>query len=178
MAAAEEASAATEAPKKKKFSGKKLVLFILLPVLLLGGGGAAAYFLLLKKDPAAEEHGAAADAHGEEGDHGEAAEPQVYVGLGVDKGLQVNLVSTGKRPAYLNIDLWLAVKNEEDAKHLEGVMPKIIDQFQVYLRSLRIEDLQGADGVQRMRDELLMRAKAAAKPIEVEDVLIKSMLAQ
>ena len=57
-------------------------------------------------------------------------------------------------------------------------MPRIIDQFQVYLRSLRIEDLQGADGVQRMRDELLMRAKAAAKPVEVKDVLIKAMLAQ
>jgi flagellar FliL protein len=172
MAAAEEA-AASEAPKKKKFSGKKLVLFILLPVLLLGGGGAAAYFLLLKKDPAAEEHAAepAAEEHASD-------EPQVYVGLGVDKGLQVNLVSTGKRPAYLNLDLWLAVKTEEDAKHLEGVMPKVIDQFQVYLRSLRIEDLQGADGVQRMRDELLMRAKSAAKPVEVEDVLIKSMLAQ
>jgi flagellar FliL protein len=172
MAAAEEAPATGEAPKKKKFSGKKLVLFILLPVLLLGGGGAAAYFLLLKKDPAAEEQAAAAaEEHA-------ADEPQVYVGLGVDKGLQVNLVSTGKRQAYLNLDLWLAVKNEEDAKHLEGVMPKVIDQFQVYLRSLRIEDLQGADGVQRMRDELLMRARAAAKPVEVEDVLIKSMLAQ
>ena len=173
MAAAEEAPATAEAPKKKKFSGKKLVLFILLPVLLLGGGGAAAYFLLLKKDPAAEEQAAGAeDAHAEEA----AGEPQVYVSL--EKPLQVNLVGTGKRMPYLNLDLWLAVKNEEDAKHLEGVMPKVIDQFQVYLRSLRIEDLQGADGVQRMRDELLMRAKAAAKPIEVEDVLIKSMLAQ
>ncbi len=169
MAAAEEAPATTEAPKKKKFSGKKLVLFILLPVLLLGGGGAAAYFLLLKKDPAAEEPAAAAEEHA-------ADEPQVYVSL--EHPLQVNLVGTGKRMPYLNLDLWLAVKNEEDAKHLEGVMPKVIDQFQVYLRSLRIEDLQGADGVQRMRDELLLRAKAAAKPIEVEDVLIKSMLAQ
>jgi flagellar FliL protein len=173
MAAAEEAPATGDAPKKKKFSGKKLVLFILLPVLLLGGGGAAAYFLLLKKDPAAEQQAAGAeDAHAEEA----AGEPQVYVSL--EKPLQVNLVSTGKRQAYLNLDLWLAVKNEEDAKHLEGVMPKVIDQFQVYLRSLRIEDLQGADGVQRMRDELLMRAKAAAKPVEIEDVLIKSMLAQ
>jgi flagellar FliL protein len=174
MAAVEE-SAAGEAPKKKKFSGKKLVLFIILPVLLLGGGGAAAYFLLLKKDPAAEDHAAAAeDAHAEEA----SGEPQVYVGLGVDHGLQVNLVSSGKRTSYLNLDLWLAVKNEEEAKKLEGVMPKVIDQFQVYLRSLRVEDLQGADGVQRMRDELLIRAKAAAKPVEVEDVLIKSMLAQ
>jgi flagellar FliL protein len=170
MAAVEEAPATGEAPKKKKFSGKKLVLFILLPVLLLGGGGAAAYFLLLKKDPAVEEHAAA------EAEEHAADEPQVYVSL--EKPLQVNLVGTGKRMPYLNLDLWLAVKNEEDAKHLEGVMPKVIDQFQVYLRSLRIDDLQGADGVQRMRDELLMRAKAAAKPIEVEDVLIKSMLAQ
>lgn len=170
MAAAEEAPATGEVPKKKKFSGKKLVLFILLPVLLLGGGGAAAYLLLLKKDPAAEEQAtAAAEEHA-------ADEPQVYVSL--EKPLQVNLVGTGKRMPYLNLDLWLAVKNEEDAKHLEGVMPKVIDQFQVYLRSLRIEDLQGADGVQRMRDELLLRAKAAAKPVEVEDVLIKSMLAQ
>jgi flagellar FliL protein len=170
MAAAEEAPATGEAPKKKKFSGKKLVLFILLPVLLLGGGGAAAYLLLLKKDPAAEEHAAA------EAEEHAADEPQVYVAL-QDKPLQVNLVATGKRTPYLSLELWLAVKNEEDAKHLEGVMPKVIDQFQVYLRSLRPEDLQGADGVQRMRDELLLRAKAAAKPVEIEDVLIKSMLA-
>ena len=167
MAAVDEAPAS--APKKKKFSGKKLVLFIILPVLLLGGGGAAAYFLLLKKEPAVEEQAAAAEEHA-------ADEPQVYVSL--EKPLQVNLVGTGKKMPYLNLDLWLAVKTEEDAKHLEAVMPKVIDQFQVYLRSLRIDDLQGADGVQRMRDELLMRAKAAAKPIEVEDVLIKSMLAQ
>src|ERR1044072_4210634 len=156
MAAADEASAA-EAPKKKKLSGKKLVLFILLPVLLLGGGGAAAYFLLLKKDPAAEKHAAAAE------ENHAAEEPQVYVAL--EKPLQVNLVGTGKRMPYLNLDLWLAVKNEEDAKHLEGVMPRVIDQVQVYRRSPRIEDRQAAAAVQRMRDELLMRAKGAAKPI-------------
>jgi len=171
MAAVDEAPA-TEAPKKKKLSGKKLVLFIILPILLLGGGGAAAYFLLLKKDPAVEEHAAAPEAEEHASD-----EPQVYVAL-QEEPLQVNLVGTGKRTPYLSLELWLAVANEEDAKHLEGVMPRVIDQFQVYLRSLRIEDLQGADGVQRMRDELLMRAKSAAKPVAIEDVLIKSMLAQ
>ena len=165
MAAAEEAAA--EAPKKKKFSGKKLILFIVLPILLLGGGGAAAYFLLLKKDPAAEEHAATEEPS--------EAEPAVYVEV---PKIEANLESTGKRGNYLSLELWLAVKNEEDSKKIEGVMPRVIDQFQVYLRSLRIDDLQGADGVQRMRDELLMRAKAAAKPVEVQDVLIKAMLAQ
>jgi flagellar FliL protein len=150
-------------------SGKKLVLFILLPVLLLGGGGAAAYFFLLKKpapDAAHAEDAAAA---------AEAATPPFYFAM---DELQDNLVASGKRSNFLRLSLWLQVKNEEESKKLAGVMPRIIDQFHTYLRSLRIEDLQGADGVQRMRDELLMRARAAAKPIEVQDVLIKAMLAQ
>jgi len=168
MAAAEEAPAApVEAPTKKKMSGKKLVLFILLPVLLLGGGGAAAYFFLLKK-PAPDAAQAAAAAE-------EAATPPFYKAM---DELQDNLVSTGKRSNFLRLSLWLQVKNEEESKKLDGVMPRIVDQFHTYLRSLRIEDLQGADGVQRMRDELLMRARAAAKPVEIEDVLIKAMLAQ
>jgi flagellar FliL protein len=147
-------------------SGKKLVLFILLPVLLLGGGGAAAYLFLLKKPPADAEH--AADA-------AEPAAPPFYFAM---DELQDNLVSTGKRSNFLRLSLWLQVKNEEESKKLEAVMPRIVDQFHTYLRSLRIEDLQGADGVQRMRDELLMRARAAAKPVEIQDVLIKAMLAQ
>jgi len=168
MAAAEEAASAQAEPKKRKMSGKKLVLFILLPVLLLGGGGAAAYFLLLKKDPKAAEAQAATEDPA-------TAEPSFY--FEVPK-IEANLSSASKRGNYLSLSLWLEVKNEEESKKLAGVMPRIIDQFQVYLRSLRIEDLQGADGVQRMRDELLMRAKAAAKPVEVKDVLIKAMLAQ
>ena len=167
MTAVDEAPGQAEQPKKKKLSGKKLVLFILLPVLLLGGGGAAAYFFLLKK-PAPDAAQAAAAAE-------EAATPPFY--LAMDE-LQDNLVSTGKRSNFLRLSLWLQVKNEEESKKLGGVMPRIVDQFHTYLRSLRIEDLQGADGVQRMRDELLMRARAAAKPVEVQDVLIKAMLAQ
>lgn len=156
-----------EEPKKKKLSGKKLVLFILLPLLLLGGGAAAAYFLLFNKAP---------DAAHEEAAKEEAADtPGFYFAM---DELQDNLVSTGKRSAFLRLTLWLEVKDEEESKKLAGVMPRIVDQFHTYLRSLRIEDLQGADGVQRMRDELLMRARAAAKPIEIKDVLIKAMLAQ
>jgi len=167
MTAVDEAGAQAE-PKKKKMSGKKLVLFILLPVLLLGGGGAAAYFFLLKKPAPDAAHAADAAA-------AEPTTPPFYFAM---DELQDNLVASGKRSNFLRLSLWLQVKNEEESKKLVGVMPRIIDQFHTYLRSLRIEDLQGADGVQRMRDELLMRARAAAKPIEVEDVLIKAMLAQ
>jgi flagellar FliL protein len=167
MTAVEEAPGQAEQPKKKKMSGKKLVLFILLPVLLLGGGGAAAYFFLLKKP--------AADAQGEAAADAEPAKPPFY--LPMDE-LQDNLVSTGKRSNFLRLSLWLQVKDDKEGEKVKEVMPRIVDQFHTYLRSLRIEDLQGADGVQRMRDELLMRARAAAKPVEIQDVLIKAMLAQ
>ena len=53
-----------------------------------------------------------------------------------------------------------------------------MDNFQVYLRELRVEDLRGSAGVQRLREELLMRVNAAVHPIEVRDVLFKEMLVQ
>lgn len=168
MAEKEEKPEGEAPPKKKKMSGKKLVMFIILPILLLGGGGAAAYFLLFKgEDPAVEGEGAAGAADAE-------AEP-IYFEM---PKLTVNLTQTGKKGNFLNLTVWLELSTPEDPPKMEGVLPRVVDQFQTYLRSLRLEDLQGAEGVQRMRDELLMRARTAAKPVEVKDVLIKEMLAQ
>jgi len=57
-------------------------------------------------------------------------------------------------------------------------MPRIIDNFQVYLRELRLEDLRGSAGMYRLREELLTRVVAAAQPVRVKDVLFKEMLIQ
>ena len=57
-------------------------------------------------------------------------------------------------------------------------MPRIIDNFQVYLRELRVEDLQGSAGMLRLREELMMRVNNAVKPAKVNDVLFKEMLVQ
>lgn len=54
----------------------------------------------------------------------------------------------------------------------------MIDQFQVYLRELRVEDLQGSAGMYRLREELLIRVSAAVKPAKVSDILFKEMLVQ
>ena len=50
--------------------------------------------------------------------------------------------------------------------------------FQVYLRELRVEDLQGAAGMHLLREELLTRVQAAVKPVKVNDVLFREMLVQ
>ena len=54
-------------------------------------------------------------------------------------------------------------------------MPKIIDNFQTYLRELRIDDLKGSAGMYRLREELLIRVNAGAAPIKIKDVLFKEM---
>ena len=66
-----------------------------------------------------------------------------------------------------------------DAKaSVEPVLPRIIDQFQTYLRELRAEDLRGSAGVMRLKEELLRRVNLAVAPTPVRDVLLKEMIVQ
>ncbi len=58
------------------------------------------------------------------------------------------------------------------------MMPRIIDNFQVYLRELRVEDLKGSAGMYRLREEMLIRVSAAVAPAKINDVLFKEMLVQ
>jgi flagellar FliL protein len=57
-------------------------------------------------------------------------------------------------------------------------MPRILDNFQVYLRELRLDDLRGSAGMYRLREELLARVNAAVAPVKVRDILFKEMLVQ
>jgi flagellar FliL protein len=57
-------------------------------------------------------------------------------------------------------------------------LPRIVDNFQVYLRELRVDDLQGSAGMYRLREELLRRVNLAVRPARVKDVLFKEMLVQ
>jgi flagellar FliL protein len=162
---AEEAIEAAPPITKKKMSGKKLVLFILLPLILFGGGGAAAWFLLFQEP----EH--------VEGDVAEAEPEHPPVYFDMDE-LTVNLASTNKRQAYLKLKLTLELDKPEDQAALPNVLPRVEDQFQVYLRGVRVEDLQGSDGLQRLREELLLRAQKAAAPTAIKDILFKVVQVQ
>ncbi len=58
------------------------------------------------------------------------------------------------------------------------MLPRVVDSFQVYMRELRIEDLDGSAGMFRIKEELLSRVNAAVYPIEINDILFKEMLIQ
>ena len=90
----------------------------------------------------------------------------------------VNLNSSGRRSTFLKMNISLELQNPADIGPINEVMPRIIDNFQVYLRELRIEDLQGSAGMYRLREELLRRVNLAVRPARVRDVLFREMLVQ
>jgi flagellar FliL protein len=91
----------------------------------------------------------------------------------------VNLNSGGaKKASFLKLSVSLELEKQEDTARLQAVMPRIVDNFQIYLRELRIDDLRGSGGIYRLREELLSRVNAAVAPVKVNDVLFKEMLVQ
>ncbi len=172
-------------PPKKKFGKKALFIGAGLVILLLGGG-AGLYFSGVLGSSAEETAGeeGAEDAHGapKEGGHHDAKEEDkeaagapAFFPLG---DILVNLAGDGKRPNFLKIKVSLELASEKDVPALEALKPRIIDNFQVYLRELRVEDLRGSAGLYRLREELLLRVTEAAQPVRVKDVLFQEMLVQ
>ncbi|MDX1922772.1 MAG: flagellar basal body-associated FliL family protein [Alphaproteobacteria bacterium] len=175
---------------KKKLDKKMIIIIAAAAVLLLGGGAAALVFtgVLGGKKPeaaAADGHGEAAkeDGHGEAKDDGhggkEDGKKSEHGPIFYDMGeVVVNLQTDGKRQIFLKLVMQLELEAEEDKAVIEKIKPRIIDNFQTYLRELRLDDLRGSAGLYRLREELLFRVTEAAQPVKVKDVLIQQMLVQ
>jgi flagellar FliL protein len=163
-----EGSEDEEGGKKKKMSGKKLVLFVVLPVLLLAiGGGAGWYFFM--------SGGEEEIAEGEEGSQ-EHAEPLAVFFYDLPEML-VNLSSSNGKVNYLKLSVAIELADEESIAFIEPLLPRVIDRFQVYLRGLRVADLNGSAGMYHLKNELMRRVNAAV-PVEIKDVLFKEMIVQ
>jgi flagellar FliL protein len=192
----ENAEAKEAAPPKKSLVGSILGLLGLLnplailklPMLqklivlggllvVLGGGGAAYYFL---GGAPAEEHGETAVAdHGGGGGHGASSElPPEHAAFFDVPDIVVNIQSADSTPAYLKLSVSLELDGPEGRAAIEPVMPRVVDQFQTYLRELRVDDVRGSMGVMRLKEELLRRVNLAAAPTPVRDVLLKEMIVQ
>jgi len=117
-----------------------------------------------------------------EADMGEAAasedeEPHDSVFYDLPEML-VNLNSGGHQASFLKIQVSLELDNAEAVPQVEAVLPRIVDNFQVYLRELRPEELSGTKGVVRLKEELLVRVNGAIEPVRVYDILFKEILVQ
>ena len=162
----EDGGASQEEAPRRRFPGKKLVLFVILPVVVLLAAGAGAHFagltdMLFGGD--------------EEAEVAETPKPAVFYNL---PEMLVNLNTGGRRANFLKITISLELDDPLDIPKVEAVLPRIIDNFQIYLRELRIEDLRGSAGMYRLREELLARVNYAVQPAKVRDILFKEMLVQ
>ena len=155
-----------------KPGGKKKLIIIAVVLLLAIGGIAAAYFTGLLQPIIELITGEEATKEEEEEVDKENA---VFFPL---KELIVNLNTGGRNSTFLKIRVSLELADGGDISRIESVMPRIMDNFQVYLRELRIEDLKGSAGMYRLREELLTRVNAAAAPAKIQDVLFKEILVQ
>lgn len=165
-----------EEDKKKSGGKKKLLLFVVLPLLVLIAAGAGLYFTGMLDGilGGGESETETKDGH-DTGGHGEKSGDAVFLEI---PAMIVNLNSEDGAPRYLRLSVQLELDNEEDLKKVEAVIPRVIDQFQTYLRELRVRDLRGSAGIYRLQMELLWRVNQAAAPVEVKDVLFQEILIQ
>jgi flagellar FliL protein len=165
-----------DAPKQgfvKKLLGSKMMLMIGggVLVLLLASGGGAYFFLGGSPKTGADGKVAAADAP-----------PQPIVPPTVAfydmPDIVVNIQSAEGTPAYLKLAVSLELTGADEKAGIQPLMPRVVDEFQGYLRELRVDDLKGSAGVMRLKEELLRRINVATAPFKIKDVLLKEMIVQ
>lgn len=177
-----EAGAEGEAPKQsfiknlldyKKLLGNKKLLILAgggaLTLLLVLAGGA--YFLFFSGSNAKQMELASA------GTEALPVTPPNITFYDVPD-IIVNIQSADSAPAYLKLSVSLELDSAAERAGMVALQPRIVDQFQGYLRELRLDDLKGSAGVVRLKEELLRRINVAAAPYRVRDVLLKQMIVQ
>ncbi len=156
----------------KKLLGNKKLLMIAGggALVLLLGVGAGLYFFVFSGS------GSSGNAETASVPEIPATPPQVaYYDV---PDLIVNIQTSDGSAAYLKLSVSLELFTAEEKAGVQALTPRIVDQFQGYLRELRADDLKGSAGIMRIKEELLRRTNVAAAPYRVRDVLLKEMIIQ
>ncbi|HRJ69476.1 MAG TPA: flagellar basal body-associated FliL family protein [Beijerinckiaceae bacterium] len=145
-----------ESPPK----GRKLLLIGAAVVVLAAGGGGFWWFKLKPSGAKAEMKKVA-----------------VFLDL---PDMTVNLAqgAGNERQSFLKLKVSLEVADQKTLAEIQPVMPRLLDNFQVFLRELKVSDLEGSAGLYRLKEELVRRTNIAVHPAKVEAVLFKDILVQ
>jgi len=152
------------APKKSK--KKVMIIGAAALVVLLAAGGGGYYFFIMKHESKTAAGEAGADKTGEKA---------IFYTL---PEFLVNLNTGGKQVSYLKTTIVLDVGHQTDVPLIEANLPRLFDTLNTYMRELRASDLAGSAGIQRLREELLLRANKVLWPVKVNDVLFKEIVVQ
>ena len=164
---------------------KKILIIFVLPLILLVGAGAGVVFMRLipgvgpelilggeapmgsEKEPDKPKEIVAPDSFLEQGEEAIFFTMDEFV---------VNLRSERKKPVFLLVSLILELPNEAAQGSVEPLEPRIRDAVNIYLSSLRPDDLQGFTGIQTVRNEIWRRLmKIVPDPDLVANIQIAKM---
>ncbi len=151
----------TEEPSDKEAPKSKKMLMIGVAVAVLAAGGGGFFFYKSKKAAAAKDVKKVAvflDL------------PEMTVNLAVPPGQE--------RQSFLRLKVSLELADQKTLTEVQPVMPRILDNFQIFLREMKASDLEGSAGFYRLKEELVRRTNAAVHPARVEAVLFKDVLVQ
>lgn len=150
------------AKAKFKLPSKKIMILAAVGLLAVGGG-VTAYLKFFSHAGAAKEKPA-------------AVKPVTFVDM---PEVLVNLNNpNAERTQYLKVKVVLELPDAELVAKIQPLMPRVVDQFQTYLRELRPIDLEGSAGLYRLKEELTRRVNAAIAPNRINAVLFKEIVVQ
>ncbi|MFM9975894.1 MAG: flagellar basal body-associated FliL family protein [Beijerinckiaceae bacterium] len=166
-----------EAGKKSKLPSKKVMMIgAAALVLMLGGGGG--YWFFAKGKSSSDKMMAAAPGDSKASVAGGPKKPSAFLDL---PEMTVNLAAGGgqsDRQQFLRMKIALEVGEQKIITDIQPMMPRIVDTFQVFMRELRPQDLEGSAGVYRLKEEMIRRVNVAVYPSRVEAVLFKELMVQ
>ena len=116
-----------DAPEDGGSKRKKLILFIVLPLLLLIGVGVAVMLGLFSSEPPA-------NVDEEQTQVEEVVAPTVQTTFFEIPDLIVNLNTSGRKSVFLKIKISLEIADPADIDTVNQLLPRVVDNFQVYLR--------------------------------------------
>jgi flagellar FliL protein len=90
----------------------------------------------------------------------------------------LNLAQTGQQDHFLRLKVTLELGSTDEEKQVEANAARLQDDYLQYLRQLRLDDLRGNAGLQRIKEDLLLRASQTLAPVRVKNVLFREVLVQ
>ncbi|USI71983.1 flagellar basal body-associated FliL family protein [Sphingomonas morindae] len=82
------------------------------------------------------------------------------------------------RAHFIKLRFVVVARSKGKAELLKERMPMLLDALQSFLRELRAEDLDGSAAVYRVKEEMMLRIRAAIGDDSVSDVLIQDLVEQ
>ncbi|NPA16671.1 flagellar basal body-associated FliL family protein [Persephonella sp.] len=133
---------------------KKLIILLVVLLLLLGGGGGAAYkFLVLDKQKENQEENKAEKIQ-------EEIRNVENLGIMFEVGTFVVNLADKDADRYLKVTIILEVENEQVKQEVEKRLPQIKDSITTLLFTKTSKELKTAEGVEKLKEEILRRVNA------------------